>query len=120
MTSAAPAKIAIGRRRSALGSGGNIGMDTGVDFGTATEAATGSGADFGVDTGVDFGADTGAATGGAIEAATGCGAGSASVGDILSNWWVVCAQKFSTAVSRLRTLSSVAVDFERSSWITPE
>ena len=76
--------------------------------------------DTGLDMGVDAGAATGAATGVTIEAATGCGAGSASGGDILSNWWVVCAQKFSTAVSRLRTLSSVAVDFERSSWITPE
>ena len=105
MTSAAPAKIAIGRRRSGRTSG--TGWDTGLDIGV-------------VDTGVDIGADIGAATGGAIEAATGCGAAIASVGDILSNWWVVCAQKFSTAVSRLRTLSSVAVDFERSSWITPE
>ncbi|HTD45086.1 MAG TPA: hypothetical protein VK687_12935 [Bryobacteraceae bacterium] len=111
MTNAAPAKIAIGRRRSGRGSGtgGDTGWDTGLDIGVV---------DIGVvDTGV---VDTGAATGGATEAATGCGAGSASVGDILSNWWVVCAQKFSTAVSRLRTLSSVAVDFERSSWITPE
>ena len=119
MTNAAPAKIAIGRRRSGRvsGTGWDMGWDTGLDIGVVDIGVVDIGV---VDTGADIGADTGAATGGAIEAATGCGAGSASVGDILSNWWVVCAQKFSTAVSRLRTLSSVAVDFERSSWITPE
>lgn len=89
--------------------GGEIGVD-----GAAIEAATGSVAEIGVDTGAD--------TGAAMEAgaAAACGAAIASGGDIFSNWCVVCAQKFSTAVSRLRTLSSVAVDFERSSWITPE
>jgi len=89
--------------------GGEIGVD-----GAAIEAATGSVAEIGVDTGAD--------TGAAMEAgaATACGAAIASGGYIFSNWCVVCAQKFSTAVSRLRTLSSVAVDLERSSWITPE
>jgi len=107
-------------------------METGVDFGAGTEAATGSGADVGVDTsvdtgvdtsvdtGADIGADIGADAGGLPKQPRGCGGAIARGGDIFSSWWVVCAQKFSTAVSRLRTLSSVAVDFERSSWITPE